>query len=179
MRPMTKDDIMPFCSNLSPNMFAPWSKGEYTYATNGHMIVRVPRLEDVPEREDAPSTDSVFPYKEPTNWIDFADIELPEKEMADCSKCNGDKTYHHEECPDCDGHDCEECDRTGKVAIRQPVPVGNTHYQIVYLSILKGLPNCKIGPNADPMNYAVFKFDGGDGLLMPMKPFGEWKEVKS
>ncbi|MCK9361657.1 hypothetical protein M0Q28_05570 [Patescibacteria group bacterium] len=155
----------------------PWSKGEYSYATNGHIIARVPRLADVPERDGALSTDYLFPYADPPAWFALSDIELAKVKTVDCSECDGDGEVRHEECPDCDGHPCPDCDGTGKVTPMQPVAVGNSHYQLAYLLILKALPNCKIGPNVNPMYQAPFTFDGGDGLLMPMKPFGEWSKV--
>jgi len=44
----------------------------------------------------------------------------------------------------------------------------------------KGLANCRMGPNTDPMKQTPFQFDGGDGLIMPMKKFeGGWSEVKA
>ena len=171
---MTKEELARFCSTDETriNIVTPWSKDEYSFATNGHLIVRVPRLVDVPERDAAPSGDKLFPYKEPPEWVRLSDMEIPEAVRADCSECNGDKTIMHDDCSDCNGHNCPECNGKGEVIVdRIPVPVGTGHFQLAYLHMLKELPNCKIGPNADPMDHAVFQFDGGDGLLMPMKHY--------
>ena len=162
----------------------PWSAGEHSFATNGHMIVRVSRLADVPEREDAPFLGKMFPYADPAEWFALADIKLPKPKTVDCSGCDGDGEIEHEECADCSGHKCEECNGTGEVTpLDIPVPVGNTHFQLGYLLTLKDLPNCKIGPGpasplASLLKEAPFQFDGGDGLLMPIN-LGGWKEVKS
>jgi hypothetical protein len=179
---MTKDDLMKFC-HTDPERFnisVPWSAGEYSYATNGHVIIRVPRLVDVQENDSAPPTVLLFPYADPLEWFALAEIELPEQKSSDCPECNGEKEVEHEDCPHCKGHPCEWCDGTGKVTPMQPVPVGNSHYQLVYLLTLKGLANCRMGPNTDPMKQTPFQFDGGDGLIMPMKKFeGGWSEVKA
>ena len=39
-------DLMKFCGKEDPREWlnAPFSLGDYTYATNGHLIVRVPRV---------------------------------------------------------------------------------------------------------------------------------------
>ena len=53
---MNRDDLMKFCGgNDRAGIATPFSIGEYTYATNGHIMVRVPRIADIPERTDAPS----------------------------------------------------------------------------------------------------------------------------
>jgi hypothetical protein len=180
---MTKDGLTRFCSTDTEdfNKHAPWSFGEHSYATNGHVIVRIPRLEDVPDAEDEwkkKSSKTLFDIPAPSEWFPLADIKLPKVKKVDCSECDGDGTVTHEDCPDCSGHKCEVCGGAGKEEItREPVSIGNTHYQLVYLRLLKSLPNCRIGPHTNPMDRALFQFDGGDGLLMPMKPYGEWRPI--
>ena len=190
------------------NLATPFSKGEYSYATNGYILIRVPRLADVPERDDAPSTDSLFPYKDPPEWFALTEIAMPDvapitektcpdcngivgEEGAECPECDGDGIVEFDnrysdyeiDCKTCDGEGkikkCETCNSTGKIEVKSlnPVAVGGAHFQLHYLLLLKELPNCKIGPAEKPMGQAPFQFDGGDGLLMPMKPFGEWKKV--
>lgn len=169
-----KDILNRFCSKdgFRPSISEPWSRGTYSYATNGHVICRVPRQEDISERDDAPgAVDKMFDIPAPAEWFPLADMKIPKEKMVECSECEDGK-IQHEECQDCDGHTCENCNGTGKVSqAMTPVAVGNTHFQGVYLRILKDLPDCKLGPHADLMGCAVFMFDGGDGLLMPMKAF--------
>jgi hypothetical protein len=200
-----------FCSDDATrvNVATPWSKGEHSYATNGHILIRVPRLEDVPERDDAPgAVDKMFDIPAPAEWFPLAEIALPDvalttektcpdcngtvgEEGADCPECDGAGTVDFDnrfsdyevDCKTCDGEGkikkCETCNSTGKIEVKSlnPVAVGGAHFQLHYLLLLKELPNCKIGPAEKPMGQAPFQFDGGDGLLMPMKPFGEWKKV--
>jgi len=48
---MNADDLKKYCSKdeTRPYLHEPFSRGEWTYATNGHIAVRVPKLADVPE----------------------------------------------------------------------------------------------------------------------------------
>ena len=143
-----------FCSeNLTrTNMTTPWSTGTYSYATNGHMIVRVPRLAEVPERDDAPPTDYLFPYKEPPEWIPLSTIAMPDiapetektcpdcngavgDEGADCPECDGDGIVEFDneysdyeiDCKTCNGEgkvkECETCNSTGKIKVKSLNPV--------------------------------------------------------
>lgn len=195
---LTCDDLLKFCSDRRENLTAPWSAGDHTYATNGHVIVRVPRLPDVPENALAPKVaanedHAMFPYAEPATWFPLSDIELPDAPKChdcdgkgthpDCPECDGDgaitfsSSQHDYEvtCKSCDGdpkpHSCDNCGGTGKDERRfVRVSVGGACFQRHYLAMLKALPNCKIGPDVDPLKQAPFVFDGGDGLLMPCRP---------
>ncbi len=44
-------DLKPFCGDNDIRYYLnePFSEGEFTYATNGHILIRVPRRDDVPE----------------------------------------------------------------------------------------------------------------------------------
>lgn len=62
---MNKDYLQKFCSTDSfrVNINKPFSQGEYTYATNGHIIVRVPRIEGIGEQEKSDKFKPVEPEK--------------------------------------------------------------------------------------------------------------------
>ena len=49
-------DLKPFCSREVGREYLrqPFSFGEWTYATNGYVMVRVPRRDDVPENDKVP-----------------------------------------------------------------------------------------------------------------------------
>jgi len=79
------------------------------------------------------------------------------------------------ECASCDGTGkppvCEDCDGIGKVEKMEPKKVGDSWFQNKYLRLLKALPDCAIGdPYPTPLSPAYYRFTGGDGLLMPMRP---------
>ena len=172
MADLSKSDLERFCSDdiSRPSLSAPWSSGDYSYASNGHLIVRVPRMVDIAESDVAPKVAGMFDKHmvEPPEWFALSDIELPEMEIVDCATCEGGEESVHD-CPDCSCI-CEDCNDTGKVEEIIRVKVGMALYQLKYLLMLKGLPNCKLGPTGE-WTPAPFRFDGGDGLLMPMRSF--------
>lgn len=158
---LTIDDLVKFASKDETrfNINRPWSDGGYSYATTGHILIRVPRMEGIPENENVPKPiDKMFPSKEPTVWLPIIGMELPPSKEEKCPICKGKGKYYRETCFECNG------EKTFRVPV--PVPVGESHFDIHYLSLLAALPNCRIAP--DGIGQALFRFDGGDGLLMPM-----------
>jgi hypothetical protein len=127
-------------------------------------------------------------------WIALDSIELPPKTV--CGRCNGGGTLWVRECDECDGgefehgshtYTCRNCSGFGARRLSQPFdgahpetcrgcrgdgaaiqPVelpGGTCFQRRYLALLAELPGCEIAPSG--RQAARFRFDGGEGLLMP------------
>lgn len=186
---------------------APWSVGEWSVATNGHILVRVARRADIPENDKAP--DLSKPLAQAAHATDIAPIPnftMPETKA--CRQCRGNKMMT--ECPDCSGQgyrtcptcdhdkDCDDCDGTGQVrpqsgepqewcqecdgdGVDWKSPSGETRYVIIakntmiqlrYASWIMDLPRHKISlTHREPDNgrSIPFTFDGGDGLLMPLR----------
>jgi len=92
-------DLSKFCS--VGRFSTPWTAGAYTYASNGHIVVRVPRREDVLGRLDAPDTKKICDIllREPTKWEQVPGIiaSAPIK----CGRCYGAGIVYV--CPECDG----------------------------------------------------------------------------
>lgn len=176
---MDINTLKKFCANGIDriNIQAPWSKGEHSYATNGHVIIRVPRLAEVPENDKAPLAEKIFTVGAPAEWFPLSGIKLPKIKTMVC-ECDDNGMVYHEDCSDCSGHKCEECGGTREITVGEdkPVAIGKAFFQNKYLRLLKGLPNCKISPGADAESIAVFEFDGGDGLIMEVRVFGEGRE---
>jgi hypothetical protein len=58
-----KIDLTPFCASPDANrcqIERPWSRGKWTYATDGKIVVRIPRDPEVPENKLAPSAMPLF-----------------------------------------------------------------------------------------------------------------------
>lgn len=58
-----KIDLTPFCASPEANRCQiehPWSRGKWTYATDGNIVVRIPRDPEVPENKLAPSAMPLF-----------------------------------------------------------------------------------------------------------------------
>ena len=198
-------DLQRFCSNdgeRTVKIDMPFSAGEHTYATNGHVAIRVARIADV-AREDGPDIGRIFKDRPPvTNLQPLPTFDLPNRPNCDrctgkgatidCTDCSGagtsvcDECGHESDCENCnadgafpcdprqDGANvCSECNGVGIM----PINAQGWFLQIApklfinpgYLLWLKDLPNCKVdlGPNDGAGIW--FTFDGGDGLLMPMR----------
>ena len=139
------------------NIAAPFSDAEHTYATDGHIVIRVPRRLEVEQSPFAPKADRLFAERTgggPRKWFDIPKLPAPVMEPCECvndTRCDP--------CPDCNGTEVVE-----KI---KSVDIGGMPFQRKLLAKLVLLPNCVISP-AGP-KPAWFRFDGGDGLLCPMK----------
>lgn len=76
-------DLTPFCSPDRPELNRPFSDGPFSYATNGHVLLRVPRLAGVPDRLSLtarpPNPDHLF-----ANWSLYNNWKpLPSLAVAD------------------------------------------------------------------------------------------------
>lgn len=156
---MTRRQLQPFCARKDKYYYeieTPFNKGDYTYATNGHVVVRVPKLKDraLKQARKTPNVDKIF-----------ADAIVPEKYIpvpnpgiVYMSICD-----EHRNAPYCD------CDGTGFREGFSFFKVGKQYFQKQHLRLLRLLPGVEIGL-AEGDNAAHFQFDGGDGLLMPLNP---------
>lgn len=175
---------------------APFSQGEWTFATNGHIAVRVPRMKAVAAAEGAPDCVGLFSKS--------ADLENPERDWVNppepffsirpCADCAGQgfiKFCDHTDggyCKRCAGREfvpcekkhpkaeeCFECDGKGEIrdgAVLIEGPKGQVKADSRYIELIRLLPNPKIalhGNESDRGEPLCFRFDGGDGLLMPMR----------
>jgi hypothetical protein len=167
-------DLQQFCEKEGsgrPYLERPWSRGEYTYATNSHILVRVPRRADVPEDDAAPSkVESVVPsFDRP--FVSMPKVEIPLFTPADeeCEDCGGSGFEH--DCPNCDC-ECDACDGSGKVTTSDEsvVPIGHSIFAAPYIRQILMLPGLQVSLGSDPSEPMAFKFEGGIGVLMPRRP---------
>lgn len=211
-------DLKLFCSKRPTHamkLAVPWSFGEFTYASDGVIIIRVPRLPDAPENVNAPQAwrgelPGMF-TREPVEWVDVPTVDY---KGGPCSVCNG--TAEAFMCPECEGEgevylatkfndydeqDCKSCTTTGVLSKARwaafvklhhfkgdPIMVDcsvcnstgmelTTASKLVngvriserYLWIICNLPGAQLG-TFGAEDAVRFQFDGGDGLVMPMRP---------
>ena len=154
--------LQDFCAerNLSAiyNLTEPWSAGEWSYATDGFVIVRVPRQADIPERKNVPDVGELlraFAGPEPT--LDIP--EFPEPKHKGCADCAGRGTYN-------DGVVCEDCDGTGNQPVSGTVWIMGKPYNDYVLYKIVRLPGVKIAEGLGGKKPVRFSFDGGEGLIM-------------
>lgn len=164
-------DLKQFCSTEEHRVRiqAPWSSGEYTYATDGHIGLRVPRRAAV-TREDGPNLAEVFARAEARRRGEFQSIgigEFPVYAQIACRSCAGTKMV---ECRCCGNEsDCEDCDGTGLEWPSHPTAeiAPGRFFSTVLLQKMLSLPCVLVSLPEDPSEALLFNFDGGDGLLMP------------
>ena len=169
-------DLKPFCGDNDIRYYLnePFSEGEFTYATNGHILIRVPRRDDAKEVE-ADSMKNRLPKMFADNPF-LLPVEIPDippMVEGDCDCCNGEGTHDYK-CGNAPPYACGECNGTGKQMTElgdtqwPEIEVGNAAFAPKYLRLIKTLPGIQFSPNTRD-HSAAFKFDGGDGLLMPMR----------
>lgn len=106
--------------------------------------------------------------------------------MRECEECNGGgqaecNLGHLHTCEDCHGKGkierkdgepgvCEECDGSGKEIAMQKVDLGFADADERLLRKVAALPSAEIPATGDDPHAVIpFRFDGGMGLLMPLR----------
>lgn len=152
----------PECREPGRDLSVPFSLNGRTYATNGHICVRVPRRPDIPENKEAPNADERLPWD--FSRIKFGPMSEPELLPDQCWRCAG--RGHEHECPDCLCK-CKFCDGSGKLLPR--IRIGKAVFQARYIEWIQVLPGLEIGkPMRRHPRLLPFRFEGGEGLLCPM-----------
>ena len=120
-------NLQRFCANSAADsrdyLYSPWRSGQWVYATNGHVIVRVPAKSapEVAERDEGklPKAAALF-----GKWMDDrAGLEYlrvpPMAALNVCGGCDGAGVVRSIKCPDCEEgefthgrhvYQCQECE---------------------------------------------------------------------
>lgn len=155
---MTREELQAFCAGPDDIRYAlhePWSAGEWTYATNGHIAVRVPRLADVPEVSNAPNAAKLFDAAVANEWFPVPACLQPPDDY--CPQCKGTLIDRY-------GHECGWCEN-GKVENFDGIEIGDASYAKRYLAMIQGW---EIAPNG-PRSPAPIRNGDVQGLLMPRR----------
>lgn len=163
-------DLSPFCSKeeLRPFLHTPFSHGEWTYATNGHIAIRVPRRSDMPGDSNAPGEkiEAMFAAAGNLEMRPMPRFEWPPRETSDCSACEGRGTAHT--CPNCECP-CQRCDGSGISGSVVSGNLGPAIFDAKYLILLMKLPEAEVPSEPSTTEPMPFIFTGGCGLLMPRR----------
>ena len=96
-------DLSKFTSGRMRKQYSePWSAGDYSYATDGYMVIRVPRIDGMPETKDAKQrTEQIDDWL--TNSVSSWFNVLPVKpvKLQKCDVCSGAGAVKY--CPGCLG----------------------------------------------------------------------------
>lgn len=159
-------DLRPFCANEWEDRIGlqkPWRDGAWVYATNGHMVVRVPAnsVQDAPLRDAASQ-----PANPPKMFAELHDgmegeflLMPPLPADVVCDFCDGGGAAD-------DGDECPKCFGT-KHAFTY-FTLGDSGFNLHYLHLLSALPQVRIRTQGTKTAGALI-FDGGQALLMPMR----------
>lgn len=196
---MTAEQLQPFCSTdeTRPNIAKPFSIGDWTYATDGRIIIRVPRLAEVPDLDPINRIDPdrlMVEHQAGPAWLPMPAVE-PAPPPRPCTRCKGvpvpqcqacrgagevvyefwheNSCYRRDEdCPVCQGvTSCPRCDGTltePEQFDASPVEIGGILIGAPFARLLASLPGCELAPRGE-YDPCRFRFDGGEGLVMPLR----------
>jgi hypothetical protein len=143
-----------------PELRRPFSAGDWTYA----------------EKPAAPSKAATTLFEENAQRARYKPapkFELPElcewEEKLTCLQCEGSRRRHR--CPDCKCT-CPNCGGAGLVTIRKhhETTIGRACFNSKYVAWLQELPNLALAQPPHKHAPLAFRFEGGEGLLMPIQP---------
>lgn len=163
-------DLQAFCANHRTDerayLWNPFQNGPCVYATNGHMIVRIPRDEAPHIGPCLKAPSSVGQLFETAFALEGEFSPLPTPDMLPANRA----------CLDCDGTGldpqsddddyCFTCGGLGIMADAQDI--GDAAFKLPYVRLMASLPNARIRTHG-PTKPAAILFDGGQALLMPYR----------
>ncbi len=165
---ITKELLQKFCADELEkyHISKPFTVGEFSYATNGHIIVQVPKIEGIPESaEGQPGARVEALIADGVKDLSFAArrflIEDPVRKTLKC-----DCSSHA--CPTCCCADnCEDCEDGVIIEERRKeVVIDGISFDPWYIELMQSLSGLEISV-ARAGKPLAFKFEGGFGLLMP------------
>lgn len=161
---MSAIDLSAFCPSkpFAYRMKSPFSRGDYSWATDGRILVRVPRRPDIAENPDAPNVEKFWVDFPQAGWCRPVVRELPTPKKKVCTACGGRGRKH--ECPECECT-CEECDGLGLHDEKQAVTVGERAVQLHHARMIVGLDWLEIVPPAKTDHLLLFQFEDGQGII--------------
>lgn len=166
-------DLSKYCGTdiFREYLHEPFNFGQYTYATNGHILVRVP------QRDGFGPLKKEFDIERPLKGVDTTSMSalshlplppIPASRNEECEDCEG--SGHEHECPDCTC-ECSSCDGTGTVTVESNISttIRGLFYNLKYIAMALDLPGVVFADQTDDGDPFLFKFDGGVGAIMPMR----------
>lgn len=168
-----------FCSRDETRiaLTLPIDDGEWTYCSDGRVAIRVPKFEHEQNTHAGQPIASLIALFAYDNYVEYRPlpIEPPEKWGKVCDVCEGKGSTNRVQCDSCGECvtlrariECPNCDGSGRNYFNVFVPFGNQLINPKYIRMISTLPNVVMAnhPSDGPLS---FKFDGGTGLLMPMR----------
>lgn len=190
---MNLDQLQKFCAiiDFRSERLRPFHFRGYAYATDGRICIRI--KDDSSLKLDIAHTG--IDYAKVFEGEENCDLSIPLlPARIDCEHCHGTAISH--DCPDCEGEgdliasggigiDCATCTGKGKVTPApdapfcwwcngrgehedNPVAIGDTHINRIYLAMAAELPGARI-VRVDGPSVVRINFDGGEIAVMPTR----------
>jgi hypothetical protein len=171
---MSEIDLQQFCSTdpFRPYLHKPFSFGAFTYATSGHIIVRVARRKEAKEGQQLTeeACEKVLMRDAALIFKSLPDFKWPsDKSDEICEACEGRGTEH--DCPTCHCP-CPDCNGTGFALPQYTISVCGVPFNGRYIKQISALPGFQIAETFPKEGPAPFHFDGGIGAIMPVHDEG-------
>lgn len=160
---MKETDLQQFCSKDDTRYYIqrPFSDGDFTYATSGHILVRVARRGDAQQAEKSLFTgqrcNAILAVHDGATFGQMAPLKMPHLDRVPCDYCEGPGDAS-----------CFECDGVGDVEQDASISVQGVPFNARYIEKITALPGFEIAA-ANTTGPTPFRFDGGIGVIMPMK----------
>jgi hypothetical protein len=175
-------DLKQFCGNdeFRSYLNEPFTQGNYTYATNGHIMVRVQKVDSVGPCKSKVKFDASKPLVgiERLKFETFSFSLPPDPgKKGTCVDCDG-RGYKHD-CPDCECT-CNFCKGSGEADPegRISTTIAGRAFCLRYVRMITSLPTPQIA-KTDGETPLYFRFEGGVGaLMMRRKPFENHVEIE-
>lgn len=159
-------NIMDFCSdNLDRvSLHHPIAVGEWVYASNGMVAIRVPRELMAETGWPDRHTERVLTY-EFTRADAYAGVFAPLPPEGRCGKCDGTGLGICGECGQ--AARCTQCRGLGHA--HEDVIIPPAKFAGHLLALIATLPGAELQSPPDARDPSAFRFDGGIGVIMPMR----------
>jgi hypothetical protein len=170
-------DLQPFCGKEEsrPYVNQPFRIGDFTFATDGRILLRIPAEDGDLPPAGAPgglSGQLVHMFKDLSEAVFAAPGSAtlpPAPPTGECPSCDGRGFVH--DCPHCECV-CKGCDGRGDLDPEKATSTtfAGATFCLAYIRQMLALPSIEIAAetaaNGGPM---LFRFAGGVGVLMPMR----------
>jgi hypothetical protein len=163
-------DLQQFCGDdeTRPYLMKPFTRNGYTWATNGHILVRVAaRADALPIEKDVNTEKVIEGIGNATFHRPSFQLPPAPTEAGVCPDCDGRGAAH--DCPDCECT-CQKCNGRGDLDVEKmtSTTIGPKFYNLHYVRMILSLPGIELSVVATKPKFAVmfFRFDEGVGCVM-------------
>lgn len=164
-------DLLQFCHKTDdrPYLMKPHRIGAFTYATNGHILVRVDAVEGDEMSDGFPGIGSLKRTLSSDvgvgQFVPIGALSFPDNKRVICDFCGGAGQLDDDDDP---AIECPDCDGIGNVEKLRSVSIDGVNFQDKYVGWIAALPDARISRPPPPVDPMRFQFTGGVGVLMPM-----------